>query len=524
MLRALSLQARHIAGAIRTYLRRHRYRPPVRRVLEFEILEGRTMPSATLSSPVSASIATAIANLSDSTESIHYATKDLPITFRYDDFTIADLTTLELPYNSSVAPSLHTKGLIEVDGVIKRDINGVYYDYPVGQGLYALSMLNGYRVTGNPEYLKRAELQGRRLLAIAVHSRGAMYFPYEFDFPRHGNPNDLMVRPWYSAMAQGRALSTFVRLYEATGDNTWLNAATLTFNSFTKPRTDADLHERDGQGDAPWTVWVDASHQLWFEEYPKDPPDRTLNGHIYAIFGVLDYYLLTGNANAKLLVQGAISTVRTYINRFRDPGWISLYCLTFPVRSPGYHFIDTHLLYELYTITDDPYFAQMGDDFASDYPESASGTGYLTAGHHTGYLLVNGTIQGAKTVTFSHAADVHVEGRMRVHGDGIFLHVVGGALAGYWVRESPGSAYIRGFVQRTAYVPPRQLTFSAGAFTGYTYAANGSTHSHLQVDLTGATQMEVSEAAIVNGRRSLLVSTGALAGYWITFGKCMSLQ
>ena len=46
----------------------------------------------------------------------------------------------------------------------------------------------------------------------------------------------------------------------------------------------------------PWISGIDGDNYLWLEEYPdSDQPNKTLNGKIFAIYGLYDFYQLTGN-------------------------------------------------------------------------------------------------------------------------------------------------------------------------------------------------------------------------------------
>ena len=69
-----------------------------------------------------------------------------------------------------------------------------------------------------------------------------------------------------------------------TGDDAWRTAADRTFASFLVGR-------RTG---GPWVSEKDADGHLWLEEYAaptgKPAPDRTFNGHNFAISGLYEYY------------------------------------------------------------------------------------------------------------------------------------------------------------------------------------------------------------------------------------------
>lgn len=206
-----------------------------------------------------------------------------------------------LPYTGSLLDLEDPDRPVDTDGVQIYRRDGERFFHPVGMAQYGLAAVHGYQETGNSEYLRRAEANASKLIEEGVEARGAMYFPYRFDFRLHGDDGDVMTAPWYSAMAQGQALSFFVRLLEVTGDERWREAANDAFTTFTLPREAAGDEE-------PWTVFVDESRYLWLEEYAKDPPMRVLNGHIFAIYGLYDYHRLTGDHRAAELFDGAVTT------------------------------------------------------------------------------------------------------------------------------------------------------------------------------------------------------------------------
>jgi hypothetical protein len=140
-------------------------------------------------------------------------------------------------------------------------------------------LLDSYAQTRDDRYLARARLIADRLVETATSARGGLWFPYRFDFALHGKVADLMEAPWYSAMAQGQVLSLLSRLHELTADEAYLAEARRVFRTLADP----------GPRKAPWVTWVERRY-LWLEEYPGSPPDHTLNGFLFALFGVYDYY------------------------------------------------------------------------------------------------------------------------------------------------------------------------------------------------------------------------------------------
>jgi len=81
---------------------------------------------------------------------------------------------------------------------------------------------------------------------------------------------------WYSAMAQGQAMSLLVRAHAQSGDQRYLEAAVRALTLF-------DVRSTDGGIVAKFM-----DQYVWYEEYPTTPPCFVLNGFMYALIGLYD--------------------------------------------------------------------------------------------------------------------------------------------------------------------------------------------------------------------------------------------
>ncbi|WP_267594458.1 D-glucuronyl C5-epimerase family protein [Carbonactinospora thermoautotrophica] len=239
-----------------------------------------------------------------------------------------------------------------------------------------------------------AKCQAQRLIDRRVAYGGGWFYPYPFRYALH-RIYDIYEPPWYSQMAQGQALSLFVRLYQVTGETAYQEAADRTFATFLV---------RPVAGN-PWGVYV-VNNLLWLEEYPNPKAvrgDRTYNGHIFSAWGPWDYWVLTKDERAKLLLQGALTTARDVHLEIRRPQWRSKYCLT-PGKDAGtYH--TTHITQHLlnHAITGDPAFARISDLYYSDFPmHGVSGQIRFQAGDHTGHRFdAQGRVLASKKIRLS---------------------------------------------------------------------------------------------------------------------------
>lgn len=233
------------------------------------------------------------------------------------------------------------------------------YYHAVKMADLILKYLHAYKKTGNDEYLSRSEVYADKLISISIEYKNACYLPYGFTINAHGSADHIMEAPWYSGMAQGVALSAMVRLYKITGDEKYLNFAHKLFASF----------KNYGKGELIWTVFIDEDGYYWIEEYPGTIPDRVLNGFIFAIFGLYDYYDLTKSKDCKKYLNASLTTIENYIEQFRNPGELGSYCLKHRHIDKTYHFIHIEQLTDLYNITGNDYFLQVAEEFYNDYHE-----------------------------------------------------------------------------------------------------------------------------------------------------------
>jgi len=280
--------------------------------------------------------------------------------YRVDGYRPKPVAPEDLPdYQDHITSIAHPGMPVDSQGVALWRFNGHLYYHPLLIVRYGIAMVHTYRISQKPPHLERAAVNADWLINNAVPRNGALYFPYRFNWPAFGNRHDLMRAPWFSAMVQGQALILFTRLYAMTGDAHWQKAADATFASLLR------AHSRK----RPWAVDITTYRHhryLWLEEYAQDPPSHALNGHMYALFGVWEYAFATRSEAAARVFDGAATTIRHQVQRFRVPGGISYYSLRVHAQYPSYHCIHVWQLKLLTRMTGDPWFAKEGRRFGAD--------------------------------------------------------------------------------------------------------------------------------------------------------------
>lgn len=432
----------------------------------------------------------------------------VPFHFRYDDFEIRELPLGIEPYHMTSPVPLVDPGVHDSTGVRMVRLGGTLYNHPVAQAQYGLHLLEAHRITGNKVYLDRAKLQAQRLIDRRTLRSGAWFYPYPFDHRMHGGP-DLYQAPWYSMMAQGQALSLFTRLYQRTGEASWKGAADATFASYLLPPV-------AGQ---PWGVYV-VDGLLWLEEYAHPRAvrgDRTYNGHMFSAYGLWDYWVLTKNADAKLLLQGAITTYRDMWERIRVRHWRSRYCLTHGIDAGQYHSTHTFQFIQQYAITGDSFLAQLADLWYTDYPPyGVKGTIRFSAGTHTAYKFSSsGAVLARRKLPLTHSSAAPSGDRVKIiNQTGIWYAITAGGAAGHYVQEYTPYRYQVGTCAAFGYKLHRPGTIAVAAPPAYSIDAAGAMGA-VPTEYRPGDPVVIDGRAVLNGREHVRLVEGPYAGRWL---------
>ncbi|XP_017562160.1 glucuronic acid epimerase a [Pygocentrus nattereri] len=122
---------------------------------------------------------------------------------------------------------------------------------------------------------------------------------------------------WYSAMAQGQAMSTLVRAYLVTHDPVYLSAAMRATAPF----------KRTSEQHGVKALFMN-KHD-WYEEYPTTPSSFVLNGFIYSLIGLFDVAEIAGDKfgrEAGILFSRGLESLKAMLPLF-DTGSGTVYDL-----------------------------------------------------------------------------------------------------------------------------------------------------------------------------------------------------
>ena len=217
------------------------------------------------------------------------------------------------------------------------------YDYyPVSIALYALGNFEEYLDTNNSTYkevfLKQADWLVKN---IKIKAKGFGIWEHDFVLPYYK-----FKIPWTHGMAQGLAISVLLRAYQLIGNKTYLKTAEQAYNTF-------KVDVKNGG-----VKFVDDDGNVWLEEYAISPPPHILNGFIYAVFGIYDFYRVTRNKAVLDLWKKEIETLEKNLEKY-DTGYWSLYNLTQDQPATKlYHELHIEQLIILYRLTKKEIFSE----------------------------------------------------------------------------------------------------------------------------------------------------------------------
>ena len=247
------------------------------------------------------------------------------------------------------------QGPFDKNGIPMLDYHGeigVQYN-PIAISQYALGNYNLYKQTKeNERYSKFINASIWLLSNLSKNDQGLRVWMHHFIFEYRNK----LVPPWYSGLAQGQGLSVLVRAFHETNDETYMDAANQVFDSF--------CVSTDNGG----VVVIDEKGNTWIEEYIVSPPSHILNGFIWALWGVYDYYLITGSRSAQEIFDRSVNTLVENLHRY-DLGYWSLYELSDVnirnIASAFYHKLHTVQLDIMYDLTGEDTFLKYADRWES---------------------------------------------------------------------------------------------------------------------------------------------------------------
>jgi hypothetical protein len=249
---------------------------------------------------------------------------------------------------------------LDEDGVplVKQD--GKFQYNPVTVAQFGLKR---YSKNRNDDLLKAADR-----LILLQRSDGA--FTYDFSYPDYWVGGASYKPGWVSGMAQGQALSVFARAYYLTHNGQYLKAGerALSFMQVPFPKGPmTDLSSLDPS----------LRSYSFIAEYPNNPQCYTLNGYIFTLLGLYDWWKEIGSPTARHMFEDGSRTLEKIVPYY-DIGAFSAYDLCYitrarhepylnikPLMIAGYQGFHVELLAVMYQLTGKKIFDEYAKKFFS---------------------------------------------------------------------------------------------------------------------------------------------------------------
>jgi heparosan-N-sulfate-glucuronate 5-epimerase len=233
-----------------------------------------------------------------------------------------------------------------------RGVIGLQYN-PITIAQWGLANYNCSCETGEGSRRQKTLKAADWLVAnLEQNAHGLWVWNHHFDW----DYRDPLRAPWYSGLAQGQGVSLLLRAHAHSEDEKYQRAADKAFIALTMPIAEGGV------------IFEDEERNLWIEEYLVDPPTHILNGFMWALWGVFDYWLARSNASAKLIFDRGAETTLCNLARF-DTGYWSLYEQSGTrlkmMASPFYHQLHIVQLRVMTWLTGNPRFAEVAERWES---------------------------------------------------------------------------------------------------------------------------------------------------------------
>ncbi|MFC6619354.1 D-glucuronyl C5-epimerase family protein [Deinococcus radiophilus] len=226
-----------------------------------------------------------------------------------------------------------------------------HYLNPVTVAQYGLSHYGRFLKTNNS--LDRSKFLAHADALLTMQDQeGALRYPFAY---RYYATKQMLEPGWVSGMAQGQAISVWVRAYKLTDDERYAAAAARALKFMKKPVEEGGT----------WASLKAISPRLAAlgipDEYPNQPSTYTLNGALFAMLGLYDLSVTAPEATTRQDAQRMLDNSLEAMNHLLplyDIGGFTSYDLAHitlklegPHVAPRYHAAHIYLLHALYEAT-----------------------------------------------------------------------------------------------------------------------------------------------------------------------------
>jgi hypothetical protein len=248
-------------------------------------------------------------------------------------------SNLEGYYNDLTLKVLKNNKKVE-DLPLLEHVDGSKIEFSIQIFQYGLALYDLYISTSLDKYL----ITMYKCLEWAISNQNTDGSWNTFSHVYPNNP--------YSSMAQGEGVSLLLRGYKVTKNKLYLELATKAINFMIKSVKNGGT-----------TEYMDID--IYLKEFTHRP--TVLNGWIFSIFGLFDYYKVTKDQEIYNIMIKSVNTLKNRLCNFDKEGW-SFYNIDGSIlSSPFYHNLHISLLYVLSDIFEIDEFKNMAMRWKKSY-------------------------------------------------------------------------------------------------------------------------------------------------------------
>jgi heparosan-N-sulfate-glucuronate 5-epimerase len=185
---------------------------------------------------------------------------------------------------------------------------------------------------------------------------------YHFPWPFYRG----LTPPYSSALAQSAGIKILILAHNLTGDEMYIDAADKAFGSFLVDYDKGGVITREGgKEDYSMDNSNNGDDSIFLQEIAKPGYLKTyiLNGHIFSLIDLWNYYKYTHDGNVAIVFNKGLKYLKDNLWKY-DTGKWSYYDQVGDRATNGYQKIHTEQLAKLYEITGEPILKSYSDKFA----------------------------------------------------------------------------------------------------------------------------------------------------------------
>ena len=238
-------------------------------------------------------------------------TKESQLSFWHDEPRVCEeafLRPQERLYYMDFSQKARYTALLDKHGIPLLNYHGsIGPQYnPIAISQYGLGNFNLYKISRDREaWIKCVRAADWLVEHLEKNKQGHAVWMHHFDWD-YAKP---LRAPWYSGLAQGQGISLLYRVFRETRDIKYKKTMQKAYAVF--------QHQIEQGG----VIFFDDKKNVWIEEYITDPPTHILNGFIWALWGVYDYFLCIQTRDIYTLWHAGLQTLQHALQCYDIKYW-----------------------------------------------------------------------------------------------------------------------------------------------------------------------------------------------------------